>query len=214
MIDIYKEKFAYYERLLSLQFYSSEDTYHNPTKGEEREKFITFLIASLLPQIKFSRGILTDSTWQSKQVDFVKLNQDAINTGTIFRACDALIFMEIKSNAKTKDFVELNAVAEELKRINDKILVGMFCYKTEIHQRTVLKKFSIIYDKDIDGYDEYKKEYDEFPYIDFCYSLNMGAELNMQTDCYFLDRNFNNLTLYKGEPGITMELFTRRLQYE
>lgn len=70
MIDIYKEKFAYYERLLSLQFYSSEDTYHNPTKGEEREKFITFLIASLLPQIKFSRGILTDSTWQSKTSRF------------------------------------------------------------------------------------------------------------------------------------------------
>ncbi|MEB7858175.1 hypothetical protein NGC66_08785 [Staphylococcus xylosus] len=125
MIDIYKEKFVYYERLLSLQFYSSEHIYHNPTKGEEREKFITFLISSLLPQINYSRGILTESTWQSKQVDFVKLNSNTINTGTIFRTCDALIFMEIKSNAKTKEFVELNEIAEVLKQYNDKILVGL-----------------------------------------------------------------------------------------
>ncbi|PCQ20687.1 hypothetical protein CP995_07235 [Klebsiella pneumoniae] len=214
MIDIYKEKFVYYERLLSLQFYSSEHIYHNPTKGEEREKFITFLISSLLPQINYSRGILTESTWQSKQVDFVKLNSNTINTGTIFRTCDALIFMEIKSNAKTKEFVELNEIAEVLKQYNDKILVGMFCYKTETRERTVLKKFGIKYDKDIEAYDEYKEELDEYPFIDFCYSLNLGPEINMETDCYFLDRNSSNLTLYKGEPGSTMELFTKRLQYE
>ncbi|MGW8040028.1 hypothetical protein ACWEX2_07330 [Staphylococcus xylosus] len=198
-MDIYRERFAYFERLLSLQFLSSEYISHKPTKGTEREIFIKFLLTSVLPYSSFSQGILTHGIWQSTQADFIKLKNSAVETGSVYRVKDALIFMEIKSNTKAKDFRDLNIVTKTLKEYNAQILIGMFCFKTKAKEKTIIKIFGIDFDEEIKAYNSYKYNLDKYPYIDFCFSMNLDSEINMETKCYLLDISDNNLTLYKGE---------------
>ncbi|GAB1402222.1 hypothetical protein MASR1M68_11330 [Elusimicrobiota bacterium] len=204
MADIKNQINLYFQRLLKLQFDLSKDITHQLTKGEIRENFIKNIIKSDFPALNITRGILHKGKWQSKQADFILLSPSA-NMGTInlYNLDDALMFMEIKSCAKSSEFKKLNKTAQNIKSRcleGHKILVGIFCYSTKLQQQTVCKNFGLNYDNEIKGYDKYNKNLDKYKNIDFCLCLNCKDE---DDTVYYIMRDISkNCTLYIKNPVI------------
>ncbi|WKK69666.1 hypothetical protein Q0G00_03320 [Brochothrix thermosphacta] len=201
-MGVIEEQHAYYERLLSLQFMASEQIKHGVTKGTLRENFIKEWFQTVLPSYEALEGILSKGSWQSTQGDFIKLRPNSIQLNKIYQVEDCLIFMEIKSNATRKHFEYLNTIATELKRKNDEILVGIFCYTTSSSKKTIFKNFGIYYDKTIDAFNNHNIELDLFPEIDYCFSLNVDKKNYINPKAYFLNRE-------KGKETKVLLLFLK-----
>jgi len=117
------------------------------------------------------------------------------------------MLMEIKSDAKHVEMVDLNSTAEEIHRRsreideNARVLVGMFCYSTNANKKTVLKKFGFQYDNDFQGYCAYDSTKDIFKEINFLFSLNIGED--GEPSPYIVIRDiFGNCSLYNANPVI------------
>jgi len=192
----------YLEKLLVLQYKASEMIVHKLTRGELREKFLMNIVREEFPKITLSDGIISKGRWQSSQGDFFRLTDNArVGTMKVYDANDCMLFMEIKSKAKKNEFVQMEKHASEIKQKNCKICVGMFCYSTVAMQETVLKQFGFKYDSSIMGYNGYDSRIDEYPNIDFIYSLGViGKDDNRS---YFVIKDISeNKTLYQDFPVI------------
>ncbi len=166
---------TYYQKLLILQFEASDDIKHNPTKGSMREEFIKGLIEGNFPDIKLGRGILTKNNWQSTQIDFFKLKPNArincIGGQNITELDDCLLFMEIKTDATSKEFKELETVSTKIKELNPNIVCGIFCYNISLAPQTILKRFGFTYQKPPLDFYVLSGDEVEYPHIDFVFTL-------------------------------------------
>lgn len=208
MVSLRNELDLYIQELLSLQFKASNGITHNPTKGTLREKFIKQEVLNQYPALLLKSGILVDEGWQSSQVDFIWLKENArVGNFNVYELSDCKMFMEIKSCAKHSEFMDLNTVSEEIhmraieKNPEHHILTGMFCYSTEASEKTVLRKFGFKYDKELQGYLNYDAEIDILKEIDFLVSLNISED--NETSPYIVKRDFyGNCVLYNNNPII------------
>ncbi|EAC4354689.1 hypothetical protein HCB33_06850 [Listeria sp. FSL L7-0233] len=217
MASSLEEIFMYYERLFVLQYFAFEGIKHRPTKGEIREDFIKDFFEKRLNTSNISKGILSgfESEWQSSQADFLKLKNNSTHHGLTNDVNDCLIFMEVKSNAKKSELVHLNNISKDMKRRNPSIITGIFCFKTEASEKTILKHFGISYDNEIEVYNDYSLEADIFPNIDFLFSLNIQDEESiMDPTCYFLNRSDKSVDIHKGLNGIAIVNLINKLKYE
>ena len=208
MIDLKREIDLYIQELLSLQFKASNGITHNSTKGTLREEFIKQEVLTQYPSLLLKSGILVDEGWQSRQVDFILLKENArVGNFNLYELGDCKLYMEIKSFAKHSEFVDLNSVSKEIHKRSIKndpecrIITGMFCYSTEATDKTILKKFGFKYDKDLQGFCNYDPEKDIFKEIDFLISLNISKD--SLTTPYMVKRDFyGDCVLYNNNPII------------
>ncbi|MBQ8860664.1 MAG: hypothetical protein IJ015_04970 [Ruminococcus sp.] len=208
MPNLKQEMDLYLQELLKLQFKASKGISHNVTKGTLREKFIKQTVLGQYPKLLLKSGILIDEEWQSSQVDFIWLYDNArVGNFNLYEINDCKMFMEIKSKATHAEMLQLNQVAEEIHRRakvqnqNNRIIVGMFCYSTDALSKTVLKKFGFKYDKDLQGFESYNSQKDIFKEIDFIISLNISDDGNSSP--YMVARDlYGNCTLYVDNPVI------------
>lgn len=190
----------YLEKLLKLQFEASETISHKLTKGELREKFIVNMVHNEFPNVTLRNGVLSADNWQSSQADFLLLKDNSrAGMVPVYDVNDCILFMEIKSLAKKREFACLEMHAKEIKEKNTDLLVGIFCYSTIAKENTVLKQFGFKYDSHLMSYDAYNAKMDEYPHVDFIYSLN----INNDGEPFFVISDINsNRTLYKQSPVI------------
>jgi len=208
MPNLREEMDLYLQELLSLQYKSSNNISHKPTKGMLREKFIKQIVVDEYPNLKIQSGILIDGNWQSTQGDFIWLKDNArVGLYDCYELADCQMFIEIKSNAKHSEFVHLNDLAQEIHRrissdeSKSRIVVGAFCYSTEASYKTILRKFGFKYDNELQGFLNYDKEYDIFPNIDFLVSLNIADDY--EESPYIVVRDiYGNCVLYNYNPII------------
>lgn len=196
---------TYLQKLLEMQFSASNQITHKLTKGESREKFIRQIVLGEFPKLILKKGLLCSGEWQSTQADFLWLNDNArIGNYDIYDLADCKLFMEVKSCAKASELCAIESTAMELKKrcsSEKQIRVGMFCYSTKAKEKTVLKNFGFLYDRDIKGYVEYKPNLDKMKHVDFLYSLNINCDNSLMP--YFVIRDYlGNCTLYKKNPVI------------
>ena len=208
MPNLRKDIDSYLQKLLALQFEASSNISHKPTKGGVREKFIKQVVKSEIPDVTLVSGTLTHDEWESSQCDFIWLKDRArVGELPVYELSDCKMFMEIKSDAKHAEMVDLNGTAEEIHRRsreideNARVLVGMFCYSTNANEKTVLKKFGFQYDNDFQGYCAYDSTKDIFKEINFLFSLNISED--GEPSPYIVIRDiFGNCSLYNANPVI------------
>ncbi|PAF45048.1 DUF6602 domain-containing protein [Helicobacter sp. 11S02596-1] len=170
----------YYQNLLKLQFGASEDISHNPTKGSMREEFIKDFLEKSFPQIKLGRGLLTKGSWQSTQIDLLKLKPNArvyiLGGQNLVEVDDCMIIMEIKSNGRTKELEEFEEVAKMVKGLSPSVMCGIFCYNIDLTPKTLLERFGFKYKKKpLDLYIKSGKSI-LYPHIDFIFTLEAKKE--------------------------------------
>lgn len=168
---------AYLQNLLSAQYDVSKDISHALTKGELREKFMKRLINDQFPNHLLKRGIIVCDEWQSPQTDLIWLRNNArAGDLNIYNIHSVNLIMEVKSNLAASELSDLNENAGVLKghcAENENIRVGMFCYSSQAHKETVIKKFGFSYDRTLQSFNEYNQRLDLFPNIDFLLSLDI-----------------------------------------
>ena len=180
MITLQQQIDIYLQRILAAQYDVSEQIEHNLTKGELREKFIEWIITEQYPKLIIKRGIIFCEAWQSSQIDFIWLKNNArVGLHGVFDIDDINMAMEIKSNAQASEIEHLNDTAKDIKEKsaqNQDVKVGMFCYCSRAMRKTIIPKFGFSYDTKLDIYDVYNISMDQFPYIDFFFSLDISHE--------------------------------------
>lgn len=197
---------TYLQEMLKMQYIVSKDISHSLTKGELRERFVKRMVEAEFQGIILKSGILCAGDWQSTQADFLWLrNRARIGRIPVFDLEDCRMFMEIKSCATAAEIKAINTTALDLKERyseDEPLSVGMFCYRTVAKERTILKKFGFIYDRDIESY-TYSAEDDDMPGVDFLFSLNIAEEAETNTWPYLIARDRSGgCTLYKDNPVI------------
>lgn len=95
-------------------------------------------------------------------------------------------------------------------------MTGIFCYRTELDANTIIKKFGIPFDDEIEAYEVYNRKKDIFKNIDFCFSLDIDEEdyFNPNPFLVLRDANKKECQLFKGEDGRAMRSFIEMLKYE
>lgn len=158
-MGILEEQYIYYERLLSLQYWATRELNHKLTKGELREKFIKRFVLEKIPNCPIGNGIICgNNNWQSPRIDFIKLEKNVTKHDTVYEINHCLVTIEIKSNARKSEFEKLNEISETLKKQNPQIMTGIFCYRTELDANTIIKKFGIPFDDEIEAYEVYNRK--------------------------------------------------------
>lgn len=216
-MGLIEEQYIYYERLLSLQYWATRELNHKLKKGELREKFIKQFVLEKIPNCQIEDGIICGSEdWQSTQMDFIKLNSTATRHSNVHEIDHCLLTIEIKSNARKSELEKLNSISRDLKRQNPQIMTGIFCYRTELEANTIIKKFGIPFDDEIEAYGVYNSKKDVFKEIDFCFSLDIDEEDYFNPTPFLILRDTINrkCQLFKGEDGRAMRSFIEMLKYE
>jgi hypothetical protein len=208
--NILFQQSLYYQELLAAQYKVSGLVNHAPTKGELREGFIKDLLCKRINGLEFKRGILAIGDWQSPEIDFIWLLPCAEESPfKVYRAEECRLFMEIKSEAKKDDFGHLDEYARKIKELcpNATIQVGMFCYNTQVSRRYLVKDLGFGYDRNLKSFKAYNKNFDQYPFVDFVYSLGLKSKPEQP---FFIKRGIaGENTLFTNEPVIDyfMRLF-------
>lgn len=193
----------YLQKLLAAQYKVSANIEHRPTKGELREVFIKNIICKEFRERCFYRGILEFDHWQSPEIDFIWLKNNArVGTFHVFNGTDCKLFMEIKSRAKKEEIEYLNQYSQKIKEhcLENSVKAGMFAYSTSVSRNSILKDFGFIYDKTLKGFEQYNGNKDRFPYIDFVFGLDLQ---NNKPRAYLMVRDYyGKMTLILKEPVI------------
>ncbi len=197
-MKILKELYLYEEKMLKVQFEMSNIISHALTKGEVREEYIKDFVKRKVKNIRIEKGILINGEDESSQQDFIVCSANSVihNFGThaIVEAKDCKNVFEIKSKIKTEYLRELNFNAEKIKQMNKNIRIGLIGYEIDVQEKTILKKFGYIYDKDIDGYSFHRDLiYKEIELIDYVISLSENAE-------FIIVKNEQDYVLIKEKP--------------
>ncbi|TLS68644.1 hypothetical protein FEF65_02760 [Mariprofundus erugo] len=143
----------YSEDLLRAQYDVSEIIEHLLTRGEIREDFLQDIISSRFdPRPKFARGVLTDGIIQSPQQDLLLSRPHAMHYPMGHQIAihpdNCLCAIEVKSNATGTDIRDCNDKVAQIKTMaaTSFPLFGMFCYRTDLQEKTILKRFGFSFD--------------------------------------------------------------------
>ncbi|MCL2638322.1 MAG: hypothetical protein FWD48_08110 [Oscillospiraceae bacterium] len=193
----------YLEKLLTLQYEASDFITHNLTKGTLREKFLIQVIVGEFPRLKdyLQSGVVEQKRGNHRQLDMIWLKQEGrVGQTSYYDLQDCEYITEIKSKATASEIKKLEESAVCYKAICP-IKVGMFCYATEANQKTVLKKFGFLHDRDIEAFSAYDESKDICKNIDFFFSLDINAE---DSRPYFVMRDsLGKNSLFLNSPVIT-----------
>lgn len=176
-IDIYKEK------ILQFQYEISNEIEHQLTKGELREKYIRDLIEKDVPNVKTYSGIIAYANNQSPQTDLIVLeNCSILNNVNVFNVDNVRNIFEIKSKMKLEHVRKINNTLKALKSSNSNIKGGIICYELDCKEQNLLKKFGLIFDKDIQSYIINEDAISEFDSIDYIVSFDKNNEFILSRD--------------------------------
>lgn len=199
-MNIIDEIYLYEESMLKIQYNISENISHALTKGEVREDYIKDFITRKLPNTNIYKGIIINEDKQSGQLDFIVPKSNAvvnkIGSHSMLEASECRIVFEIKSTIKMEYIYELNNTARKIKEMNEKIKIGIIGYKLDMEEKTILRKFGYIYDKEIDGYmyDKYKID-NKITLIDYIISIDENSE-------FLIIKNLDEYVFLKERPII------------
>ena len=206
---------SYNEKMLKLQFQASEKIEHKLTKGELREKFLKRFLCDELEGLSVKNGIIVLGDWQSSQGDFIVLKKNArIGNMDVYDAEDCQLFMEVKSRVKKAEYEGLQLHAKEIKSKNDSIIVGMFSYASHATRKNVIPKFGIRYDEELDMFDAYDSNLDQYPDVDFYYNLNTDYEQEGETSYCIIKNAGGEKILFLQPPviGNLINVFKRTIE--
>ncbi len=185
---MFKEHAEYCQQLLIAQYKISEIISHKLTRGEMREDFLIEILKNKFsPAPCFYKGMLTDNSIQSNQIDILlsqhNVEVSKLGTQIFIHPKDCLMVIEVKSNATGRDLKKFNKNIKKIHRMNSDTypLCGMFCYNVNLTKKTILKRFGFDYDKETDTFFQSGRLplYNE---LDFFISIQKEKEIYLRKD--------------------------------
>lgn len=183
----------YSENLLLAQYDVSEIISHELMKGEVREDFIIDVLKSCSdPAPNLVKGTVSDGTNDAGQLDIILLKPYAhprrVGTQYFVAKEDALCILEVKGNCRGKDLKKANLTAEKIRNLQGDVnpLYGVICYKVELQEKTILKRFGFSFDSSTQTYfdranvpneDEDSWQKLEYPNLDFFISIGESDKM-------------------------------------
>jgi hypothetical protein len=149
----------YSENLLLAQHDVSEIISHELMKGEVREDFlITVLESCSEPPPTLVRGTLSDGKKDAGQLDIILCRPHAqlrrMGTQCYVEKSDSLCVIEVKGNCTGRDLKRAEAKAQVIQKLKgqEKPLYGVVCYKSELTEATIMKRFGFLFDANTKTY--------------------------------------------------------------
>ncbi len=187
----------YTQNLLLAQYDIAGIIQHELIKGEVREDFLIYILESGFdPSPSFHKGTISDGVDQAGQIDIMLCKPHSqvrkLGNQTILRPDDCLCVLEVKGNATGNDIRTFDERAQRIKQMQAASypLCGIFCYKVDLVEKTILNRFGFNYSNDTQTYfnDEVHPRAIDYPNIDFFVSLDPHFPLFLRknTDGRFL----------------------------
>lgn len=210
------EIWDYYQQILLAQ-YSVSDKFNNKlVRGEAREDFLKYLIGKSIKKVELLKGCVTSDRDQTGQCDCIVIDSYASRhelggqTMVDVKACKAVI--EIKSRLTLRDLRKAESDALKLKKLSSSVCprYGVFTYHLRSNKNTILSKFGIFYDEDLDSYQyDMPSNKSEFHELDFvaCISIAEVDGIEDRNDFFITkDRVHNSYSPIFGP--VMKNLFT------
>lgn len=180
-MNVVDELNFYDEKMLRLQYETSECFAHQLTKGEVREDFIKEYIKKKIRNIEILKGSIFKDNNVSSQLDMIICNDDVIYNKLgehhliESKYCKQVI--EVKSTLNNEYLKQFIKVAKNIKKMNADIKAGMFAYLMGENPKNLLKHFGYEYDIDLDMfYYNSEKIKNEYKYIDYVICIDENFE--------------------------------------
>lgn len=183
---LFDEFDQYTQDLLLAQYEIADIIQHQLIKGEVREDFLIYILQSgFEPAPLFHKGTISDGITQAGQIDIMlcKPNSQVRRLGSqvILHPEDCLCVIEVKSNATGKDIRTFDERAHRIKqmRANSYPLCGIFCYKVELQEKTILNRFGYKFSAETQTYydNDRNPRVLTYPNVDFFVSLDQNSPL-------------------------------------
>jgi hypothetical protein len=159
MANKFDEFDLYSENLLLAQHDVSDIISHELMKGEVREDFLIAVLESCSePPPTLVRGTLSDGDDDAGQLDIILCRPHArlreMGGQCYVEKDDSLCVIEVKGNCTGRDLKRAEAKAQVIQRLRgqEKPLYGVVCYKSELTEATIMKRFGFAYDADTKTY--------------------------------------------------------------
>ena len=143
----------YSENLLLAQHGVSEIISHELTKGEVREEFLlNVLLSCSEPPPTLVRGTISDGDNDAGQLDIILCRPHSqlrkLGSNCYIEKDDSLCVIEVKGNCTGRDLKKAEAKAQVIQKLKGKgkPLCGVVCYKSELTEATIMKRFGFAYD--------------------------------------------------------------------
>ena len=153
---LYDQYDQYLENLLCAQYDVAGIFNHELTKGEVREDFLIKLLHESNDHMRIHKGVLSNGTTNSNQCDLLICRPNThirrLGGQAMIDVGKQPILIEVKGNATGTDFKEFNIKAGRAKSLctTHDIPCGIFCYRTMLTHRTIMKRFGYRYDAALD----------------------------------------------------------------
>lgn len=149
----------YSEEMLMAQYDISDIISHELMKGEVREDFLlTTLRSCSEPEPTLVKGTVSDGTRDAGQLDLILCRPHAhlrrLGGQCFVEKNDALCVIEVKGNCTGRDLRGAEQKAQVIKGLagDNEPLCGVICYRAELQEKTILKRFGFSYDRDTNTY--------------------------------------------------------------
>lgn len=149
----------YSEDLFMAQYDVSEIISHELTKDEVREDFLISVLESCSePKPTLVKGSIRDDQKDAGQLDIIlcRPNSHFRRPGSqcLVEKHDALCLIEVKGNCTGRDLKKADSKAVIIKNLKGEQnpLCGVVCYRSELKEKTILKRFGFSFDNKTDTY--------------------------------------------------------------
>ncbi len=207
---LFDEFDQYSQDLLLAQYNVANIIQHELIKGEVREDFLIYLLETGFdPSPSFHKGTISDGNDQAGQIDIMLCRPHSqirkLGTQAVLRPDDCLCALEVKGNATGNDIRMFDRRSQRIKqmRATRYPLCGIFCYKVDLVEKTILNRFGFDFANNTQTYfdNEVAPRNIEYPNIDFFVSLDPRCQL-------FLRKNTNGRFLRILEYPILKNVFS------
>lgn len=153
---LYDQYDQYLENLLCAQYDVAGIFNHELTKGEVREDFLIKLLQETNSYMRIYKGVLSNGTANSNQCDLLicrpTVQTRPLGSQVMIDVSEQPVLIEVKGNATGNDFREFNIKASRAKALctTHDIPCGIFCYRTMLTHRNLMKRFGYRYDAALD----------------------------------------------------------------
>ena len=183
---------------------------HNPSIGTSREKIIADEIRSRFSHLKVHEGFICSDidNYESSQVDVLICKPDAhireIPPHVLVEPADVIITIEVKSSLTKEHLIELNDLILKIRALHDvgEIKIGIFAYKANVSQETLLEYFGIDYDFTYGTYEENGIKI--CPFVDFITVLDTKHHEDYRKPFLITKDNQGSFTWILRPPIINM----------
>jgi hypothetical protein len=180
----FQEFYQYSQNLLLAQYNVAEIINHELTRGEVREDFlIQVLQAQFVPRPQFHKGTISDGQTDAGQIDIMlcRPHREIFQLGNqiMIRPDDCLCAIEVKGNARGNDLQRFDERAQRIKAMRAATfpLCGIFCYRIELQERTILNRFGFSFNAETQSYFDDEGRVIAYPNTDFFVSLDEACPL-------------------------------------